>query len=222
VFFTFLFINVISVENCEKLIKEEQCLEIFENIDNCNDLSYRPQLMDCLVTCGKCDAFTCSNPQPDSVLNCTALVSQCTSTKWERFMKEKCPSTCGKCDVNNANLCKDLADSSVCSTLAKFCNSIEFYDNMSEQCASTCNRCPVGGQSSKCVDFAKDCTARKELCTNASYDSLMHRACAKTCNKCDGCFDASMKCDSWMANGFCTKSDPVTRKRYCAKTCKMC
>ncbi|VDM62454.1 unnamed protein product [Angiostrongylus costaricensis] len=179
---------------------------------------------DCLVTRRECDAFTCSNPQPDSVLNCTALlilIHSCTSRN-QKLSSEKCPSICGKCDVKNANLCKDLADSSVCSTL-KFCNSVEFYDNTSEQCASTCNRCPVGGQSRvRFPVFLANCTTRKELCTNPSYDGLMHRECAKTCNKCDGCFDASVNCDSWMANGFCTKSDPVTRKRYCARTCKMC
>ncbi|ETN77720.1 shTK domain protein [Necator americanus] len=62
-------------------------------------------------------------------------------------MKEKCPSTCGKCDIKNANLCKDASDSVMCSTMVQFCNSLDFYDQMSEQCASTCNRCPNPGDS---------------------------------------------------------------------------
>ncbi|KJH44784.1 shTK domain protein [Dictyocaulus viviparus] len=220
--FTIISVNVKAVENCEKMIREERCREIFENIGHCNDMAYRPQLMSCLVTCGKCDAFTCNNPQPDSVVNCTALYPQCNSTKWQRFMKEKCPSTCGKCDVKNANLCKDVSDSLICSTLARFCNTLDYYDDMSEQCASTCNRCPADGHSDKCVDFAKDCSSRKELCSNPAYDGLMHRACAKTCNKCHGCFDTSSKCSTWLEHGFCTKFDPKTQKQYCAKTCKMC
>ncbi|KAK5968159.1 hypothetical protein GCK32_021804, partial [Trichostrongylus colubriformis] len=73
---------------------------------------------ECLVTCGKCDAYSCNNPQPETVLNCTSLASQCNSTTFERFMKEKCPTTCGKCDVKNANLCKDATDSIVCSRMA--------------------------------------------------------------------------------------------------------
>ncbi|EYC36842.1 hypothetical protein Y032_0853g2696 [Ancylostoma ceylanicum] len=108
---------VLAKEDCDKFTREDRCNEIFNNIEYCNQESYRPQLMDCLVTCGKCGAFSCNNPLPETSLNCTALASQCNSTVWERFMKEKCPATCGKCDVKNANLCKDASDSTICSTM---------------------------------------------------------------------------------------------------------
>ncbi|KAL6725829.1 shTK domain protein [Ancylostoma duodenale] len=144
---------VLAKEDCDKSIREDRCNEIFNNIEYCNQESYRPQLMDCLVTCGKCGAFSCNNPLPETSLNCTALASQCNSTVWERFMKEKCPSTCGKCDVKNANLCKDATDSIICSTMVQFCNSLDFYDQMTEQCASTCNRCPSSGQNGEAFYF---------------------------------------------------------------------
>ncbi|VDO98977.1 unnamed protein product [Heligmosomoides polygyrus] len=158
---TVLLVCTLAKEDCEKNTREDRCHEIFENIDNCNELARVQngrdqgfvQFQDCLVTCGKCDAFTCNNPQSDSVLNCTALTSQCNSTVWERMMKEKCPSTCGKCDVKNANLCKDNSDSVVCSAMVQFCNSLDYYDAMTEQCPSTCNRCPANGQNSEFLLF---------------------------------------------------------------------
>ncbi|EYC36843.1 hypothetical protein Y032_0853g2697 [Ancylostoma ceylanicum] len=107
----------------------------------------------------------------------------------------------------------------------QFCNSLDFYDQMTEQCASTCNRCPSSGNNgTTCTDFAHDCTARIGLCNNPNYDGLMHRACAKTCNKCGGCYDASSKCKSWAAHGFCTSPeyDRNMRLRHCAKTCRLC
>ncbi|PIO76515.1 shTK domain protein [Teladorsagia circumcincta] len=111
------FSSVLAKEDCTKNTREDRCSAIFDNITNCNVGSYHPQLMECLVTCGKCDAFTCNNPQAETVLNCTALATQCNSTVWGRFMKEKCPATCGKCDVKNANLCKDASDSVLCSKM---------------------------------------------------------------------------------------------------------
>ncbi|VDL67283.1 unnamed protein product [Nippostrongylus brasiliensis] len=140
-----------ALEDCQKATREQRCSEIFENIDNCNEISYHPQLMECLVTCGKCDAFSCNNPLNDTILNCTALASQCNSTVWEKFMKDKCPLTCGKCDVKNANLCKDVSDS------VQFCNSLDYYDHMTEQCGSTCNRCPANGQSSELFELSLIC-----------------------------------------------------------------
>ena len=43
-------------------------------------------------------------------------------------MKEKCPATCGKCDMKNANLCNDEEDSSVCDSMVV--NSTKCYTFM--------------------------------------------------------------------------------------------
>ncbi|CAJ0597021.1 unnamed protein product [Cylicocyclus nassatus] len=217
-----------SKEDCDRSTREDRCGEIFRNLTDCNKDSYRTQLMDCLVTCGKCGAYSCNNPQPDTVLNCTSLASQCHSKIWGNFMKDKCPSTCGKCDLKNANLCKDASNSAICSTMVQFCNSVDYYDRMTEQCASTCNRCPATGDGGgpnitvTCVDYARDCATRTALCNNPQYEGLMHRACAKTCNKCGGCYDYSSKCPLWASRGFCSKSDQNVKRRYCAKTCMLC
>lgn len=104
-------------EDCSTNKREDRCTSIFEDKAKCMDVEYRPMLMDCLVTCGSCSAFSCSNPQPDDDLNCTALSDQCDSTTWSSFMKEKCPATCGKCDLKNGNLCHDVESGVICSSM---------------------------------------------------------------------------------------------------------
>lgn len=42
---TVLLVCTLAKEDCEKNTREDRCHEIFENIDNCNEVSYRPQLM---------------------------------------------------------------------------------------------------------------------------------------------------------------------------------
>ncbi|VDM65337.1 unnamed protein product [Strongylus vulgaris] len=238
--------SVYAKEDCDRSTREERCREIFKQIEDCSQESYKTQLMDCLVTCGKCGAFSCNNPQPDTMLNCTALAPQCESTLWRNFMKDKCPATCGKCDLKNANLCKDASNSVICSNMQQFCNSVDYYDQMTYACASTCNRCSAAAGGDKqtsellsniapirklihcfaattvCTDFARDCASRTALCNNPQYEGLMHRVCAKTCNKCDGCYDYSSRCQTWASHGFCKNKDQNMKMKYCAKTCMLC
>uniref|UniRef100_A0A8R1ETS3 ShKT domain-containing protein n=1 Tax=Caenorhabditis japonica TaxID=281687 RepID=A0A8R1ETS3_CAEJA len=156
---------------------------------------------DCLVTCNACDSYTCSNPQPESVLNCTALASQCDSGTFSEFMKSfcntvdyydllsaECPSTCNRCPLN--------------ATVTP----------------------GTGGQNGTqgCADVATDCSVNLSRCSDPQYAPLMHRLCAKTCNACTTCEDANKMCTTWVARGFCTKySQPVIMKT-CPKSCDMC
>ncbi|PIC13825.1 hypothetical protein B9Z55_027434 [Caenorhabditis nigoni] len=187
---------------------------------------------DCLVTCNACDSYTCSNPQPDTTLNCSALISQCDSDTFGEFMKEKCPATCGKCNRKNANLCADKSKSEVCTVLAKFCNTVDYYDLLSTECPSTCNRCPNNGTTpggngngngtTACVDVANDCFTNTARCSDATYAPLMHRLCPKTCNSCSNCEDSHKMCSAWVSHGFCTKFSQTETMKKCARSCNLC
>uniref|UniRef100_A0A914RG85 ShKT domain-containing protein n=1 Tax=Parascaris equorum TaxID=6256 RepID=A0A914RG85_PAREQ len=71
----------------------------------------------CRVTCNNCTAYRCTNPNPENVLNCTALVDKCTDAILGPFMKKNCPATCGTCATDNAQLCRDVAPAQTCSAL---------------------------------------------------------------------------------------------------------
>uniref|UniRef100_A0A183V8H2 ShKT domain-containing protein n=1 Tax=Toxocara canis TaxID=6265 RepID=A0A183V8H2_TOXCA len=134
----------------------------------------------CRVTCNNCAAYNCTNPMPESQLNCTAMESQCNDAIFGPFMKKNCPATCGTCQDNNGQLCKDVASVATCMALKAFCNSVEWYAFMTQQCPSTCNRCPTGA----CQDTIPNCSSYLAYCNDQRYDAIMRLKCAKTCNKC--------------------------------------
>ncbi|CAD6188567.1 unnamed protein product [Caenorhabditis auriculariae] len=228
----FLWLALIQVvraaEVCEAgaMKREQRCANIFEDLSDCRNASFKPMLMDCLVTCGSCDSYRCQNPQPENVLNCTALADQCEDPTFVQFMKEKCPFTCGKCDVKNSNLCKDLQSATVCSSMAPFCNSVDYYDLLTVQCPSTCNRCSRNGVTVKpgeCADMASDCAKNSMRCTSPNYAPLMHRLCRKTCNACNvTCEDQAPNCASWVNRGFCRAFKKPEAMKSCAKSCNFC
>ncbi|CAI2348503.1 unnamed protein product [Caenorhabditis sp. 36 PRJEB53466] len=220
---------VVVAENCEQANREPRCASIFDDLSNCYNATFRPMLGDCLVTCNACESYKCSNPQPESVLNCTALAPQCDSDTFSEFMKEKCPATCGKCNRKNANLCADKSSPEVCSTMASFCNTIDYYDLLSTECPSTCNRCPQNGTSENgtggnevCVDVANDCSDNQSRCSDPQYAPLMHRLCAKSCNACKTCEDFNKMCSPWVAHGFCSKYSQAAIHKTCPKSCGLC
>ncbi|CAI5446702.1 unnamed protein product [Caenorhabditis angaria] len=199
-----ILVSSVLSEDCTTNKKETKCTSIFDDLQNCYNSTYKPMLGDCLVTCNACDSYTCTNPQPDTTLNCTALIAQCDSPTFGEFMKEKCPQTCGKCNRKNANLCSNRSEAEVCTAMSPFCNTVDFYDLLTTQCPSTCNRCLLngttthggsgsgeggGGTDGKCVDLAADCGANHSKCSNAQYAPLMHRLCPQTCNSCSTCED---------------------------------
>ncbi|GMR41071.1 hypothetical protein PMAYCL1PPCAC_11266, partial [Pristionchus mayeri] len=193
-------------EDCLTGKKEDRCLKAFDVKEKCWVLENRKEMLGCQVTCGTCDNFSCQNPFPENVVNCTSLVHQCDDPSFSQFMKEKCPYTCGRCDEKNSMLCHDVANVLTCQSVKNYCNSVDFYDLMSQQCASTCNRCPdgTGGTiGTGCRDHARDCLSKINLCNVPAYSGLMARACAKTCNKCSACEDATLLCGYWVSKGFC-------------------
>ncbi|KAF1761023.1 hypothetical protein GCK72_009276 [Caenorhabditis remanei] len=234
-----IFCKIYSVdsvaEDCATSKRETRCSSIFEDLQNCYNATFKPMLGDCLVTCSACESYKCSNPQPETTLNCSALASQCDSATFSEFMKEKCPATCGKCNRKNANLCSDKSKSEVCTTMATFCNTIDYYDLLSEECPSTCNRCPHNGTNPNgngggnggdgnqaCTDVANDCSTNLARCSDAQYAPLMHRLCPKTCNSCKNCEDFHKMCSTWVSHGFCTKYSPAAVMKTCPKSCDLC
>ncbi|KAF8356708.1 hypothetical protein PRIPAC_91703, partial [Pristionchus pacificus] len=209
-----------------------RCLKAFDMKEKCWLLENRKEMLDCQVTCGTCDNFSCQNPFPENVVNCTSLMTQCDDPSFSQFMKEKCPYTCGRCDEKNSMLCHDVANVLTCQSVKNYCNSVDFYDLMSQQCASTCNRCPdgyggtIGGT---CRDHARDVGCWVMCAVSGSYkwgySGVRRAARIVEPSETDGrqavvairqfqCLVKSHLCNAPAYSGLMA--------RACAKTCNKC
>lgn len=195
----------------------------------------------CRQTCQRCcddPRYACEDDSKYALTNCTEFAAaggcQGRTTAELKLAMEKCPASCGLCNVSS---CVDK-DAASCREMALQCYDADYRQLMYEQCPRTCNQCGTSGSATTvapCTDLSADCASRSRLCTNAQYVSLMKTNCAKTCNYCTStgasgtrtgtttkCPDKHESCVFWVPNGFCSTYDVATQKMYCPGSCNVC
>uniref|UniRef100_A0A915ERE6 ShKT domain-containing protein n=1 Tax=Ditylenchus dipsaci TaxID=166011 RepID=A0A915ERE6_9BILA len=198
-------------------------------------LVFAEDALKCAKTCRIC----CERPKYDcedkeSSTFCDTHKNKCVSLK--AIIVDKCPHTCGLCDLTGVTTCKDK--NIICKELKDSCNDANpiTKDAVRKLCPKTCDACPGTGATTgtvprraDCKDEASNCDSQKDLCENTFYKSIMETDCKLSCVYCLPtnyvCEDKnSADCARWDANGFCSNTaySRQMRLQHCGKYCKMC
>uniref|UniRef100_A0A1I7Y4J3 ShKT domain-containing protein n=1 Tax=Steinernema glaseri TaxID=37863 RepID=A0A1I7Y4J3_9BILA len=169
--------------------KSYECI-FFTNPSVCINDQCGPGLM--------CDQETKTCEQcKDRIPWCEKNKGHCKHHVYEKFLADRCPATCGVCEVNTLSPIEEVEcvdKSRHCSRNVHNCENPKFKKFLEEKCPMTCHICkPRVTQTDQCSDFwgSDMCEQLKlqGLCT--SFIALPGEAgvkelCGITCGCCDG------------------------------------